>query len=48
MQKVTVMIILVNGAAPTVALTCVAAANMNGQGPCGAEGGRPAVNYQDW
>lgn len=36
-----------NGAAPTVALTCVTAADMNGQGACGAEGGRPAVNHQD-
>lgn len=36
-----------NGATPTVALTCVAAADMNGQGACGAEGGRPAVNHQD-
>lgn len=36
-----------NGTAPTVALTCVAATDMNGQGACGAEGGRPAVNHQD-
>lgn len=36
-----------NGAAPPVALTCVAATNMNGQGARGAEGGRPFVNHQD-
>ena len=30
-----------------VALTCVAAADMNGQGSCRAERGRPAVNHQD-
>jgi len=36
-----------NGAAPTAVLTCVAAADMNGQGACGAERGRPAVNHQD-
>lgn len=36
-----------NGAAPTVALTCVTATDVNGQGACGAEGGRPAVNHQD-
>lgn len=36
-----------NGAAPTVDLTCVTAAYMNGQGACRAEGGRPAVNHQD-
>lgn len=36
-----------NGAAPTVALTCVTATDMNGQCACGAEGGRPAVNHQD-
>lgn len=32
---------------PTVALTCVAAADVNGQRACRAEGGRPAVNNQD-
>lgn len=36
-----------NAAAPTVALTGVAATDMNGQGACGAERGRPAVNHQD-
>lgn len=34
-----------NGAAHTVALTCVTATNTDGQGACGAEGGRPTVNY---
>lgn len=36
-----------HGAAPSVDLTCVAAADMNGQRACGAEGGRPTVNNQD-
>lgn len=36
-----------NDAAPAAALTCVAAADMNGQGARGAEGGRPGVHHQD-
>ncbi len=36
-----------NCAAPAVALTCVAATDMNGQGACGAEGGEPTVHHQD-
>ncbi len=36
-----------NCAASTEALTCVTAANTNGQGACRAEGGRPAVHHQD-
>lgn len=36
-----------NGAAPTSALTCVTAADVDGQGTRGAEGGGPAVNHQD-
>lgn len=36
-----------NGTAPSVDLTCVAATDVDGQGACGAEGGRPAVHHQD-
>ena len=37
----------VSNVAATVALTSVAAADMNGQGARGAESGWPAVNHQD-
>lgn len=36
-----------NSVAPTIALTCVTATDMDGHGACGAEGARPAVNHQD-
>lgn len=36
-----------NGATPAVALTCVAATNMDGQGARWAEGGRSAVNNKN-
>lgn len=43
----TVMIMLCNGVTSPGVLTCVAAADVYGQGACGAERGRPAVNHQD-
>lgn len=43
----TVMMMSCNGAASPGVLTCVAAADVNGQGARGAERGGSAVNHQD-